>query len=186
MMIYPRSVAAVALFGFWAIELFLRKGATARSWKATLPDRGSTAALIAAYVVVGTSLALPIAVIRLPVPAQWAGAGLALVGFALRAIVFSTLGSSYSRTLRVTENQELVTFGLYRHIRHPGYLSSLLIWGGAAVASGKGVAVLIVTTALVAAYGYRIRVEEGMLLKCFGERYQQYQARTWRLLPYIY
>jgi protein-S-isoprenylcysteine O-methyltransferase Ste14 len=32
----------------------------------------------------------------------------------------------------------------------------------------------------------RIREEEAMLLEAFGDEYRQYQARTWRLVPFIF
>ena len=38
---------------------------------------------------------------------------------------------------------------------------------------------------MVAAYGYRIAAEEALLLAAFGGRYQEYRARTWRLVPYL-
>jgi protein-S-isoprenylcysteine O-methyltransferase Ste14 len=40
-----------------------------------------------------------------------------------------TLGRAYSRTLR-TERERVVEAGPYRHVRHPGYLGSNLIWLG--------------------------------------------------------
>jgi protein-S-isoprenylcysteine O-methyltransferase Ste14 len=33
---------------------------------------------------------------------------------------------------------------------------------------------------------WRITDEERLLAETFGEEYEQYQARTWRLLPFIY
>jgi protein-S-isoprenylcysteine O-methyltransferase Ste14 len=31
-----------------------------------------------------------------------------------------------------------------------------------------------------------VAAEEAMLLGAFGDRYKEYMARTWRLLPYVY
>jgi len=33
---------------------------------------------------------------------------------------------------------------------------------------------------------YRIGIEERMLIEEFGEEYERYKERTWRLFPYIY
>jgi protein-S-isoprenylcysteine O-methyltransferase Ste14 len=36
------------------------------------------------------------------------------------------------------------------------------------------------------AYGYRVRVEEVMLTRSFGEGYKQYTRRTWKFIPFLY
>ncbi len=38
----------------------------------------------------------------------------------------------------------------------------------------------------VAAYLYRIRVEERMLIEALGDDYVEYRRRTYRLIPLIY
>jgi protein-S-isoprenylcysteine O-methyltransferase len=182
----PTTLASVALIGFWLIELFLRKGVSARSWRTSALDRGSTVAIIFAYVFVAVALTVQVRGPRLPLWAQWAGALFAVAGVVVRVAAFRTLGSSYSRTLRVTEEQPLVTHGVYRFIRHPGYVSAILIWWGAATASGSALASLVVFCLLVAVYVYRIRAEERMLVQSFGIEYQQYQEHSWKLLPYVY
>jgi len=182
----PGALASLALVGFWLIELFLRKGSSARSWRMSAADRGSTVAIILAYVLVGTALTLQVRGPRLPSWAPGLGALLAVAGLGLRVVAFRTLGSSYSRTLRVTDDQMLVTRGIYRFVRHPGYTSAIVIWCGAAAASGSVVAFAAVAVTLVAVYVYRIAAEEHMLAQSFGAQYQEYQAHSWRLLPYIY
>jgi protein-S-isoprenylcysteine O-methyltransferase Ste14 len=37
----------------------------------------------------------------------------------------------------------------------------------------------------LAAYGYRIRVEEQALKARFGESYDRYAAARWRLVPFV-
>ncbi len=182
----PVTLASIALVGFWLIELFLREGSSARSWQVSAVDRGSTVAIVLSYTVVGAALTLQISGPSLPWWAQCAGAAISIVGVVVRVVAFRTLGSSYSRTLRVSDGQALVTHGIYRYVRHPGYSSALLIWCGAAAASGSVGALLISILILAATYTYRIRAEEQMLVQSFGADYQQYQARSWRLIPYVY
>jgi protein-S-isoprenylcysteine O-methyltransferase Ste14 len=110
----------------------------------------------------------------------------AIAGVVLRIVAFRTLGASYSRTLRVTEQQALVTRGVYRRVRHPGYASAILIWGGAAIASGVVAAAAVAGVVLVGVYLYRIGAEERMLARAFGAEYEAYRARSWRLVPYVY
>jgi uncharacterized membrane-anchored protein len=103
----PTALASIALIGFWLIELLLRKGASARSWRTSAVDRGSTVAIVLVYIFVAVTLAVQVRGPRLPPGAQWLGGLLAVTGVVVRVVAFRTLGSSYSRTLRVAEEQAL-------------------------------------------------------------------------------
>jgi protein-S-isoprenylcysteine O-methyltransferase len=96
------------------------------------------------------------------------------------------LGRFYSRTLRVVGDQQVVTGGPYRLIRHPAYAGSLLVWTGYCVGVGNWMALLVVGVLLLAAYGWRIRAEERMLVATLGEQYRSYQRRTARLVPFLF
>ena len=120
------------------------------------------------------------------------GAGCCLVallflGAGLRYWSMRVLGRFFTRTLRVAQGHELVQLGPYRLIRHPGYLANLLAYASATTLIARsglfGAAVLV---ALGLAYVYRIYHEERMLLTTFGESYREYQARTSRLVPWVY
>ena len=117
----PENVATVAIVGFLVLEMTLRKGRAAKSWQSR-SDRGTTFLLLLAYLVIGAALSLRLPGLRLTVTVQWFGVLFAFVGLALRVVAFRTLCPSYSRTLRVDQDQELVTTGIYRFVRHPGYL----------------------------------------------------------------
>jgi protein-S-isoprenylcysteine O-methyltransferase Ste14 len=117
MRLHPAELASVALFAFFAIELLLRQGSAARSWKATASDRGSTMLIVVTYIVIGVCLALPFPGPHFPRPVRWGGAVFAVLGVALRVAAFRSLGSSYSRTLRINEGQQLVMRGVHRRIR---------------------------------------------------------------------
>lgn len=58
------------------------------------------------------------------------GAILALTGLTIRIIALLTLRKYLSYSVARVENHKLVTTGLYRHIRHPGYLGPLIIFLG--------------------------------------------------------
>ena len=181
----PENVATVAIVGFLLLEAVLRKGKAAKSWQSE-SDRGTTFLLLLAYLVIGLALSLRLPGITLPIAVQWLGVSLAFTGLALRIVAFRTLGSSYSRTLRVNQNQELITTGIYRLVRHPGYLSSLVLWLGAVTASGSFLATCSVAVVLIIAYTRRIQVEEKLLSASFGETYKSYQHTSWKLIPYLY
>jgi protein-S-isoprenylcysteine O-methyltransferase Ste14 len=182
----PTTLATLAIIGFVLIEFVLRKGSTAKSLHTSTSDRGSTIIIVAAYILVALALTMKLPGPLLALPLRWVTGALAIVGVVVRIVAFLTLGSSYTRTLRVESEQSLVTHGIYRWVRHPGYAASILIWAGAAGASGALLALVVVAVVLIAVYAYRIRSEELMLTQSFGEKYKQYQTTSWRLLPYVY
>lgn len=52
--------------------------------------------------------------------------------------------------------------------------------------SGNWIALVVVAALMIAAYGWRIRSEELLLIDTFGEEYTAYQRRTNRLVPLVY
>jgi len=107
-------------------------------------------------------------------------------GIGLRAWANTTLGAFYTRTLRVTADQQLIEQGPYRVLRHPGYTGGILLWIGAGLATVNWLVTSVIAIVTSSAYGYRIRSEEAMLVQTFGAAYQTYQQRTWKLFPLIY
>ena len=96
-----------------------------------------------------------------------------------------TLGSSYSRTLRAEEEQQVVDSGPNRLIRHPGYLGSLLTWSGFGLTSGSLPVVATVGGLLGCAYRHRIAAEEDLLCRDLPG-YLEYSGRTKKLIPLIW
>ncbi len=121
----------------------------------------------------------------LPIPdwVRWLGLGLAAAGFGLLHWSQVTLGKSWSDTPRILQEQQLVTEGPYRRIRHPIYTAFLLILGSPLLITGNlvvGLSWLGMTAIDIKA---RVAFEEAALMDHFGEAYQDYQARTGALLP---
>ena len=93
---------------------------------------------------------------------------------------------NYSGHLRVTDTQELIQSGPYRFIRHPAYLSYIMMSLGIAMGYSSLIGVCAVPLILLPGFIFRIRVEEALLVKQFGQRYLDYAARTSRLFPKIW
>jgi protein-S-isoprenylcysteine O-methyltransferase len=183
---HPGTIASLFLILFGLMEFFLRCGATAKSIKTGSTDQGTTLLIFGSYglAIIALSVDFPGAAWYLGL--RWLGVGCAALGTLLRIWAMTTLGRYYTRTLVTTSDQRVVQRGPYRYIRHPGYLAALLIWGGAAVASGSVIATVLVFALLIVAYGYRIRNEERMLIESLGTEYSDYCRRTWRLVPLLY
>ncbi len=183
----------VLIAAFFLVQRWLRKGGTARSFEQDTADRGSTRFIGAAFGLSTLSLlaSLLLNLVQwgsLPggLLVGWIGLGIMCLGIALRAWAAIVLGSFYTSTLVTTGDQHIVRSGPYRVVRHPGYSGTLLLWLGAAMAASNWVALVTIVPIMAVAYGYRIHHEEAMLSSAFGDEYQDYSRRTWRLIPPIY
>lgn len=120
-----------------------------------------------------------------PGPLDWGvGALLFLAATALRARAQLDLGKSFSTVLEERADLQLVTSGLYAHIRHPLYLADVL----QLVASPTFLAcgwTWLLTLLGVAGILVRIRFEEAFLKEHLDE-YEAYAARTHALIPGLY
>jgi protein-S-isoprenylcysteine O-methyltransferase Ste14 len=124
---------------------------------------------------------------RLPPEAQRSLGGVGASLMTLSIWLFwrshADLGRNWSPSLELREGHELITEGVYRHVRHPMYASEWL-WGIAQALLlqnwDAGWAGLVVFTPL---YGLRVPREERMMLDRFGEEYRAYMNRTSRVVP---
>ena len=108
------------------------------------------------------------------------------LGLFIRIHSMLTLNKYYIRTLVLIDEQELVKKGLYKFIRHPGYLGTIFIWGASGLAMQNWVVFIISAIMIFIAYYYRINNEEKMLIEKFGDKYLNYRKHSWRLFPMIW
>lgn len=81
------------------------------------------------------------------------------------------------------QNQEVTQSGPYRFVRHPFYLSNLLLDAGIAAMSGFLPLILLAPLWWFAVYVPAVRSEERHLRSLFGEQYVRYMVRVPMLLP---
>jgi len=97
---------------------------------------------------------------------------------------FKSLGENYSQDILIKKNHQLVTKGPFRIIRHPQYVSQILIDLGAAAATLSYVvapiAVLQIPFILL-----RASVEDRLLAKHFGDEFSSYKGKSGFVLPFI-
>lgn len=111
------------------------------------------------------------------------GAIVALLGQLIRIV---TIGFRYvirgGRSRRVYA-EDLVTEGLYAHVRNPMYLGNLLIVVGVAIAANSWPTILLGVPLAVLMYICIVAAEEEYLLGRFGETFRAYCRDVPRWLP---
>jgi protein-S-isoprenylcysteine O-methyltransferase Ste14 len=116
---------------------------------------------------------------------RWVGVVLFTAGGALRIWPVFVLGGRFSGLVAIQQGHTLVTDGIYSRIRNPSYLGLLINMLGWAFVFRSGVGVLITALTLPILIA-RMNSEEKLLREYFDGEYEEYYARTSRLLPGIY
>lgn len=180
---------------FWIVFLFAfgpEFGLISRSRpaKGEKTDRGSTAVIVlagwigsfAAFAVAG----LPMFVIqRGQKPWFVAGLLILLTGSTIRRHCWRRLGQYFTGNVKTAADQPVIQSGAYRWVRHPSYTGGMLMYLGTGLALTNWLSVLLVTMPALAAYLYRVRVEEQALLVNLGPPYEDYMRRTKRFVPFV-
>ncbi len=96
------------------------------------------------------------------------------------------LGKNWSISLDLREGHQLVTSGLYRHVRHPMYTSIFLYALGQALVVPNWIAGPANLAAFLVLFAVRVQSEEQMMADKFGDQYRNYLAKTKRLIPGIW
>jgi len=195
MLVRPLAYTPPFAWIFWIVFLvsFVPEfGLISRSRlaKGANTDRGSTAVIVlAGWIGMFSAFAvrgLPAFVIHRGQKA-WFVAGLVtlLAGSVIRRHCWRVLGPYFTGNVRTTFDQPVIQSGAYRWVRHPSYTGGMLMYTGTGLALTNWLSVLLVTAPALAAYVYRVRVEERALLVSLGPRYEEYMRRTKRFLPFL-
>ena len=105
------------------------------------------------------------------------GIVIVLVGFSIRFLACMQLGKNFSFTLKTPT---LITkTGLYRYIRHPSYLGSIVMFAGICIISQTAAIMYLVFVFYLA----RVHEEEKYLVLLKG--YLEYRKKTGMFLPKI-
>lgn len=113
---------------------------------------------------------------------RWAAMVVAVASLLVTVQCWRRMGSDWRMDVSVTRKQNLITDGLFRHIRHPIYAFSMLLMLCTAVIVPT-VPMIVVAAIHIVLMNLKARNEERHLLSTHGEAYQSYLDRTGRFLP---
>ena len=140
------------------------------------------ATFLAAFVVAGLNFRF--GWFLLPIWASYAAAGVFLLAYLLYAEVLRE-NTYLSRTIEVQENQKIIDTGLYGIVRHPMYLSTLLLFLSMPIILGSvlSFAIMLFYIPIIA---MRIRNEENVLEKGL-EGYAEYKKKVrYKIIPLLW
>ncbi len=120
----------------------------------------------------------------LPTWVSWAAAVLFLLAYALYAEVLRE-NAYLSRTIEVQDNQKVIDTGLYGIVRHPMYMSTLILFLAMPLVLGSLIS-FVVMLAYLPIIAKRIRNEEQVLEEGL-DGYREYKTRVrWKVIPFIW
>lgn len=114
------------------------------------------------------------------------GLFLYIAGVSLRFWGIFHLRHQFTRHVVVRPTDKLVSSGPYRYLRHPLYTGLLWITFGFSLYFIHWVFALVGTALTATALLWRIRIEEQMLVRHFGQVYVSWSKSRKRLFPFLY
>jgi protein-S-isoprenylcysteine O-methyltransferase Ste14 len=111
---------------------------------------------------------------------------LVVIGFIIRIHSMLTLKQYFSYSVAKVENHKIIATGLYKFIRHPGYLGQLMIFLGISISISNWFSILLMMIPVTIGYLYRMRIEEKFMSEQLGEDYRIYQEHTKKIIPLLY
>lgn len=181
-------IAVSYLYGFF--EVFMNLGQKKRSKVASSGDKSSLW-LLYCLITVGYAMSFSIGATKMGRIYLWNtffGIGMVLVvaGLMIRVHSILTLKQFFTYSVAKVEDQKIIETGLYKFIRHPGYLGQWVIFIGISISTSNWLSVLAMLIPITIGYIYRIQVEERFMAEQMGADYLNYQVRTKRIIPRLY
>ena len=137
---------------------------------------------LAAFVVAGLNYRF--GWIILPAWVSWAAAAVFLIGYILYAEVLRE-NVYLSRTVEVQVNQKVIDTGLYGKVRHPMYMSTLLLFLAMPLVLGSVISFVIMLL-YIPIISKRIRNEEKVLEEGL-EGYAEYKKKVkYKVIPFVW
>jgi protein-S-isoprenylcysteine O-methyltransferase Ste14 len=128
--------------------------------------------------------ALGWSMVALPAPVRWFGFALGIASAWLMYWTLSSLGANLTDTVVTRTNATLVTFGPYRWVRHPYYVTAALLIVSVTLLTAS-LLILLSGACTLLLLALRTPKEEQRLIERFGDDYLRYIATTGRYFPRV-
>lgn len=185
---FPNPLLLAAIYGL--SELYL--AITRRSQtQAVSHDRRFlvllwTAIVISLWLGVQMIWLFPRAIVPFPAALYIFGFILFLAGLALRWYSIGCLGGYFTVDVSIATEHRVIDSGPYHYIRHPSYAGALLAFIGLGLCFGNWLTIFFLSVPIIAAFLWRIQIEERTLTEALGNNYRDYVRRTKALIPRVY
>ncbi|XAR48753.1 Protein-S-isoprenylcysteine O-methyltransferase [Bertholletia excelsa] len=115
------------------------------------------------------------------------GLVMVIVGEIVRKMAIITAGQAFTHLIKIyhEEHHKLVTDGIYRFVRHPGY-SGFFIWSvGTQIMLCNPLSTIAFAIVVWGFFSRRIPYEEYFLRQFFGSEYEEYARRVPSGVPFV-
>ncbi len=186
-----KMITFIVVWSIWFIsELLLNIFTRSTTIHENDQDKGSMK-IIWITIAVGIDLGILISIFsKFPISklmiVPYTGLLLILGGMTLRFIAVWSLGKFFTVDVNIQENHKIIKKGVYKVIRHPAYLGSLVSFIGFGISINNWISFGVIIIPITIAFIRRIKIEEKLLLEKFEGDYSDYMNKTYRLLPKIY
>ena len=109
-----------------------------------------------------------------------------IAGLLIRTWAVLTLGDLFTMHISVRENHSIIRSGPYAFVRHPSYLGAFIVFVSTAVLLHAWFSAALTAAVLALAFARRIRREEEVLGKEFGDDYESYRRQVAMILPGVW
>lgn len=112
---------------------------------------------------------------------------LVFVGQFVRSAAMGQAGQSFNHTIqqRKKDSHTLVTSGIYSFLRHPAYFGFFYWSIGTQMVLGNPICFIGYTVVLWKFFSGRVKHEEALLVRFFGEEYINYKSRVGTMIPFV-
>lgn len=106
-------------------------------------------------------------------------------GLILRYWSLILLGNNFSRDVEVSKDQELISHGPYKYVRHPLYTGLFLLTIAVPLFVGNLSVFFLAVALMYLVLNHRIEEEENFMENVLGVRYIQWKNERYKLIPFI-
>lgn len=115
------------------------------------------------------------------------GLSMVVIGEIIRKLAIITAGRSFTHLIKIyhEEHHKLVTHGVYKFVRHPGY-SGFLTWSvGTQIMLCNPISTVAFAIVVWRFFSQRIPYEEYFLRQFFGSEYEDYARQVSSGIPFV-